>query len=120
LEIYPCSRSPSTATPTNFPTCTEPKITACSYSLYRTCTPEHKITASACSLFTLVILDAAVTGGGGGIVVGVVVAIDVSKINSIIISSESINLREIYLKEYTTVFLRIFFKTPKLKRACSL
>jgi hypothetical protein len=103
LEIYPCSRSPSTATPTNFPTCTEPKITASSYSLYRTCT-EHKITASACSLFTLVILDAAVTGGGGGIVVGVVVALDVSKINSIIISSESINLRLIYLKEYTTVF----------------
>jgi hypothetical protein len=34
---------------------------------------------------TLVILDAAVTGGGGGIVLGVVVAIDVSKINSIII-----------------------------------
>ena len=84
-EIYPCSRSLSTATPTNFPTCTEPKITASSYSLYRACTPEHKITASACSLLTLVILDAAVTGGGGGIVLGVVVAIDVSKINSIII-----------------------------------
>ncbi|MEG4940329.1 hypothetical protein [Microcoleus sp. F4-D5] len=59
-------------------------MTASSYSLNRTCT-EHKITASACSLFTLVILDGAVTGGGGGIVVGVVVAIDVSKINSIII-----------------------------------
>lgn len=60
-------------------------------SLYRACT-EHKITASACSLLTLVILDAAVTGGGGGIVLGVVVAIEVSKINSIIISYESINL----------------------------
>jgi hypothetical protein len=93
LEIYPCSRSSSTPTPTNFLTCTEPKITASSYSLYLTYTPEQKITASACSLFTLVILDAAVTGGRGGIVLGVIVAIDVSKINSIIISSESINLR---------------------------